>query len=93
MKSRPPSPGASTANRRRRDPVDVALDLVGVGTRRAGFGVGHVLAMHGADVAGGIMVGTEALDDEAVAQPDHVAGEEAEVALARHFHEVLALDP
>ena len=40
-----------------------------------------------------ILVAADALDDVAVAQPGHVAGEQAAVALARHFHEVLALDP
>ncbi len=54
-------------------PVDVALDLDRVGAGRAGFGVGQVVAVHGDDVAVGVLVAAGALDDVAVAQAHRVA--------------------
>ena len=73
--------------------MQVALDLVVVGTRRAGLGVGHVLGEHRGDVAVGVLLAAGAFDDEAVAQAHHVARVEAVEALDRLLHEVLALDP
>src|SRR5690606_40330017 len=75
------------------EPVDRALDLVLVGARRARFRVGHDPGAHRDDPAVGILVAAGALDHEAVAQADAVAGEESPETLGRDFLEVLAFDP
>src|SRR5678815_733053 len=78
---------------RRRNPMDVALDLVGVGARRAGLAVRKTIAMHFRYPSRGVFCSTRAFDDETVAQPHLIAGKEPKVAFARRFHEVLALYP
>src|SRR5476649_322436 len=87
-----------------RNPVDVAFDLVGIRTGRARFAVGQVVAMHGDDSARCVLVEAGAIDHEAVTQPNLVSwaeipvwcyagGIQAEIALGRCLHEILALDP
>lgn len=49
--------------------------------------------MHGDDLAVFILFAAGAFDHIAVFQPHLVAGEEAEVALGGHFHEVFFFDP
>ena len=76
----------------RRHPVDGALDLAVVGGVAAP-GRGIVAAAHFRDFPrGGILGEARAGDDIAVTEPDHVAGEEAEILGRRIFREVLALD-
>mmetsp|Transcript_5508 Transcript_5508/g.13223 ORF Transcript_5508/g.13223 Transcript_5508/m.13223 type:complete len:548 (-) Transcript_5508:1450-3093(-) len=88
----------------RADPADGALDLDRIGARRAALGVGNDRREHGGDLAGRVLLGAGAFDDEAGLEAHLVAGAEAavrlplwrvqpEVALGRHLHEVLGLDP
>src|SRR5476649_912018 len=57
-----------------RDPMYIAFDLVGIGSRRARFAVGVVIAMHGGDPSRSVLVAACAFDHEAIAQPHLVSG-------------------
>src|SRR4029077_16568819 len=77
----------------RRQPMQIALYFARVGSRRAGAGVRVVRAMHRGDVARGVLVRADALDDVSVAQARLRPRRETEVALLRMLLEIVALDP
>src|SRR5665647_1749306 len=76
-----------------RYPMDVAFDFDSISTSRAGLGVWQVFAVHDGDIASSVFLKARALDHIAVAQAHRVIREQAEIALGRHFHEILTFYP
>src|ERR1700730_930605 len=79
--------------------MDITFDLVGRRAFGAAFAIVEIDAMHGSDVAVGILVVTGALDHITVAQAHAIARRiaywriQAEIAFGRRCHEIFLLYP